>query len=96
MWGPSLIGYGTYDYTYKSGRTGQFLATGFGPRNANLALYIVPGYTDFAPLMARQGKHKKGKACLYVYKADVDLDVVAELVQAGLDDLGKRWPVSGS
>ena len=42
MWGPSLIGYGTYDYTYKSGRTGQFLATGFGPRNANLPGLLQP------------------------------------------------------
>ena len=97
MWGPSLIGYGRYDYTYESGRAGQFLATGFSPRKANLVLYIMPGYTDFAPIMARLGKHKRGKSCLYINKlADVDLEVVAELVKAGLDDLRKHWPVSGS
>jgi hypothetical protein len=97
MWGPTLIGYGQYDYTYKSGRSGNFLATGFSPRKANLVLYIMPGYAKFDPIMNRLGKHKLGKSCLYINKlADVDMDVVAELVQAGLDDLGTRWPVSAT
>jgi hypothetical protein len=97
MWGPTLIGYGSYHYTYDSGRSGDFLATGFSPRKANLVLYIMPGYTDFAPILSRLGKHKLGKSCLYINKlADVDLDVVRELVRAGLDDLATRWPVSAT
>ncbi|MFG5381283.1 DUF1801 domain-containing protein [Yoonia sp. R2-816] len=97
MWGPTIIGYGQYHYTYESGRTGDFLATGFSPRKVNLVLYIMPGYADFGHIMDRLGKHKLGKSCLYINKlADVDMGVVEELVQAGLDDLGSRWPVSAT
>jgi hypothetical protein len=94
MWGPSIIGYGRYHYKYETGREGDFLATGFSPRKANLSVYIMPGYTDFQDILDRIGKHKKGKSCLYINKlADIDTDVLAELIRAGLDDLGARWPV---
>jgi hypothetical protein len=94
MWGPTIIGYGQYHYTYESGRSGDCLATGFSPRKANLSLYIMPGYADFQSILDRLGKHKIGKACLYINKlADVDLTVVEEIIRAGLDDLGKQWPV---
>jgi len=97
MWGPTIIGYGKYDYTYKSGRTGSCQATGFSPRKANQVLYIMPGYQDFGHILDRLGKHKLGKCCLYVNKlADVDMDVVAEIVKAGVDDLRTRWPVSAT
>ena len=95
MWGPSIVGYGRYHYVYKSGREGDFLATGFAPRKAALSIYIMPGYADFGGILDRLGKHKIGKSCLYVNKlADIDMDVLAELVRAGLDDLATRWPVS--
>lgn len=94
MWGPTIIGYGQYHYTYDSGREGDFLATGFSPRKANLSIYILPGYADFGSILDRLGKHKIGKSCLYVNKlADIDLTVLEELIHAGLEDLGKRWPV---
>lgn len=94
MWGPSIIGYGRYHYRYESGREGDYLATGFSPRKANLVVYIMPGYTDFSRILARLGKHKLGKSCLYLNKlSDVDMDVLAELVRAGLADLATRWPV---
>lgn len=94
MWGPSIIGYGRYHYRYDTGREGDFLATGFSPRKANLSIYIMPGYADFGEILARIGKHKKGKSCLYVNKLDdIDTGVLAELIRAGLDDLGTRWPV---
>lgn len=94
MWGPSIIGYGQYHYRYASGREGDFLATGFSPRKANLSIYIMPGYGDFGGLMARLGKHKTGKSCLYVNKlADIDTDVLEELIRAGLADLARHWPV---
>lgn len=94
MWGPSIIGYGRYHYKYDSGREGDFLATGFSPRKANLSIYIMPGYQDYSDIMGRLGKHKLGKSCLYVNKlADIDLDVLRELVRTGLDDLNKIWPV---
>ena len=97
MWGPSIVGYGSYHYVYDSGREGDFLATGFSPRKANLSIYIMPGYTDFGSILGRLGKHKKGASCLYINKlADVDLDVLGELILAGLRDLDQRWPVRAS
>ncbi|WP_420395994.1 DUF1801 domain-containing protein [Nioella sp.] len=94
MWGPTIIGYGQYHYIYDSGREGDFLATGFSPRKANLSIYILPGYADFGDILNRLGKHKTGKSCLYVNKlADIDLVVLEELIRAGLDDLGQRWAV---
>ncbi len=97
MWGPTIIGYGSYDYTYESGRTGTSLATGFSPRKANMVLYIMPGYQELGEMLARVGKHKIGKACLYLGPLkNNDLDVIEEIIRAGLDDLGTRWPVHPS
>lgn len=94
MWGPTIVGYGAYDYRYESGREGRSLATGFSPRKASQSIYIMPGYQDYSEILRRLGKHKIGKACLYINKlVDVDLDVLEELVRAGLQDLGKMWPV---
>lgn len=92
-----MIGYGRYDYEYKSGHSGSFFATGFAPRKAKLSIYIMPGYQDYGFILDRLGKHALGKSCLYINKlADVDTDVLKELVRAGLDDLGKMYPVTGS
>lgn len=94
MWGPSMVGYGRYDYRYESGREGSFLATGFSPRKAKLSVYILPGYADFGDILSRLGKHSRGKSCLYINRLDdVDEDVLAELIQAGLADLARRWAV---
>mgnify|MGYP005990703687 CR=1 FL=1 len=95
MWGPTIIGYGQYHYVYDSGREGDSLAAGFSPRKTNLSIYIMPGYQDYAEILGRLGKHKIGKACLYINKlADVDLDVLEELIRAGLRDLDAKWPVT--
>ena len=95
MWGPSIIGDGAYDYTYESGRSGRFLATGFSPRKANMVVYIMPGYSDFGSILDRLGKHKLGKSCLYLGRlAGVDEEVLKELIRAGLDDLSTRWTVT--
>ena len=97
MWGPTMVGYGSYDYVYETGHSGTSLATGFSPRKANLVLYILPGYARLGDMLTRLGKHKIGKSCLYINKlADVDMDVVAEIIRAGLDDLATRWPVEPS
>lgn len=94
MWGPSIIGYGRYRYRYASGREGDFLATGFSPRKARHSVYIMPGYQDYGTILSRLGKHKLGKSCLYVNKlSDIDLEVLAELIRAGLKDLNVLWPV---
>jgi len=97
MWGPSMIGYGSYHYKYESGREGDMLATGFSPRKARHSIYILPGYQDYCEIMARLGKHATGKSCLYVNKlADIDLDVLAELIESGLKDLAAKYEVTGS
>lgn len=97
MWGPTIIGYGSYHYVYDSGREGDFLATGFSPRKANLSLYIMPGYQDFGDILSRLGKHKIGKSCLYINKlADVDLNVLREIIAAGLTELAQKRPVKPS
>lgn len=94
MWGPSIVGYGRYRYRYASGREGEWLATGFSPRKAALSIYIMPGYADFGTILARLGKHRKGKSCLYINSLDdVDPGVLSELIRAGLHDLGRHWPV---
>ena len=97
MWGPMIVGYGAYRYRYESGREGAFLATGFAPLTSRLSLYIMPGYADMTDLLDRLGKHQTGKACLYINKlADVDLDVLEQIVRRGLHDLSERWPVTAS
>ena len=97
MWGPAIVGYGSYHYKYASGREGDMCATGFSPRKAQHSVYILPGYADFGDYLDRLGKHTIGKSCLYFKKLeDIDLDVLAELIEAGLEDLGQKYPVQGS
>jgi len=97
MWGPTIIGYGEYHYKYETGHEGDCLATGFSPRKANLVLYIMPGYQNYGEMLDRLGKHKLGKACLYINKlADIDLAVLREIITAGLTDLEKLYPVKPS
>ncbi len=81
MWGPSIVGFGRYRYKYESGRGGEWPITGFSPRKGDLTLYIMPGFDSSAELMARLGKHKTGKSCLYIKRlSDVDLKVLKKLV----------------
>lgn len=93
MWGTSLIGYGEYHYKYDSGREGDSFRIGFSPRKANLVVYIMPGYQDFDAYLSRLGKHKIGKACLYINKlADIDMDVFEELCIRGLEIMDEKYP----
>lgn len=101
LWGnrgnAAMVGYGSYHYRYESGREGDFLATGFSPRKGAVSIYIMPGYQDYSSILARLGKHKLGKSCLYINSlADADLNVLKELVRAGLDDLNQLYPVTPS
>ncbi len=97
MWGASIVGYGSYHYVYKSGREGDFLATGFSPRKTSLTIYIMPGYAEFGDILKRLGKHKTGRSCLYINRLDaVDEHILRELISAGLRDLGTRWQIAPS
>jgi hypothetical protein len=81
MWGPSIVGFGSYHFRYASGHEGDMCHVGFSPRSANLALY-VGGFPEYEELLAKLGKHKRAKACLYINKlADVDLAVLEELAR---------------
>ena len=82
MWGPSIVGYGTYHYKYDSGREGDFLMTGFSPRKQALTVYVVPGFKHFAPLMSKLGKYKTGKSCLYIKRlTDIDEIILERLIE---------------
>lgn len=81
MWGASIVGFGRYRYTYASGRSGDWPIIGFSPRKNDLTLYLMPGFEQHADRLAKLGKHKTGKSCLYLKKlADVDLAVLEELI----------------
>ncbi len=82
MWGNSIVGFGSYHYKYASGREGDWFVTGFSPRKANLTLYIMAGFSRYKELLAKLGKHKTGKSCLYIKRlADVDLAILRQLVE---------------
>jgi hypothetical protein len=92
MWGASMVGYGTYHYRYESGREGDFMITGFSPRKRALAVYITPGFAPFKRLMAKLGKYKTGKSCLYINRlADVDEDVLERLIDDSVEHMRKKY-----
>lgn len=99
MWGPSIIGYGSYHYKYESGREGDMCRAGFSPRKANIVLYLMGGYSNpdtqktMDDLRARLGKHKTGSSCLYINKlADVDMAVLKEMVKLDLEWMDEKYP----
>ncbi|MEK0155618.1 DUF1801 domain-containing protein [Arthrobacter oryzae] len=84
MWGPGIVGFGSYHYRYESGREGDTVAVGFSPRKGSLSLYGLTYAPEAAELLPRLGKHKVGAGCLYINKLeDVDEAVLAELIRAG-------------
>lgn len=86
MWGPSIIGYGSYHYVYPTGREGDWMETGFSPRKANFSIYLMSGVAREADLLAKLGKHKLGKSCLYIKRlSDVDTDVLRQLIASSLE-----------
>jgi Domain of unknown function (DU1801) len=93
LWGPSIIGFGSYHYKYDSGREGTSLRIGFSPRKGQTVLYIVGGFPRHADLMARLGKYKTGKSCLYIKRlSDVDWNVLEELCKASFDWMAENYP----
>lgn len=95
MWGPSIVGFGSYVYHRSNGVRGEFMATGFSPRKSGPVLYIMPGYKDYSDLLNKLGKHKLGKSCLYLKSvADVDQKVLEKLIKCGLKDLKKTHQTS--
>ena len=82
LWGPSIVGFGSYHYRYDSGREGEVPLIGFSPRKAALVLYSMLSHSEAKALLAKLGKHTTGKGCLYIKKlADVDRTVLETLVR---------------
>lgn len=95
MWGTSIIGFGKYVYHYKSGRSGEWSLVGVSPRARNISVYIMPGFGNYDDLMARLGKHKTGKSCLYINRlADVDTEVLRELISKSVDYMKEKYDVT--
>ena len=99
MWGPSIIGFGTYHYEYASGREGDWMRAGFSPRKAKHSLYLMGRYCDeetgkrIDALLDRMGKHKTGASCVYVNKlADIDLSVLEQVIAACWEAMNRRYP----
>ena len=90
MWGPSIVGFGLYQYVYASGHAGEICLTGFSPRSGAIVVYLGPGLEN-DKLMAKLGKHKRGKGCLYINKLDdVDRAVLRKLIEHSIAELRKR------
>lgn len=90
IWGPSIVGFGHYDYETEAGHKGEIMLIGFSPRKANLVLYIAEALDD-EKLMAKLGKHKRGKGCLYINKLDdIDRSVLEKLIAKSLASTRRR------
>ena len=88
MWGPSIVGFGTYHYKYASGREGDWPITAFSPRKRDLTLYIMPGFEKHAEMMKQLGKHSTGKSCLYIKRlSDIHIPTLKKLIKASLKQL---------
>ena len=96
MWGPSIIGFGSYHYKYESGREGDMIAVGFSPRKANMVFYIIHGFGNYEEQLSRLGKYKHGKSCLYITDLDkVDLDVLEEICESSYKYVQEKYNSSG-
>ena len=88
MWGPSIVGFGTYHYKYASGREGDWMITGFSPRKKDLTLYIMMGFEKYPELMKQLGKHSTGKSCLYIKRlSDIDIPTLKKLIKGSVKQL---------
>ena len=93
MWGPSIIGFGTYHYKYATGREGDAPLAGFSPRKDSIALYFSPKFPTREELLAKLGKHKSAVSCVYVKRlADVDLDVVRQMNEESIKETLRVYP----
>lgn len=92
MWGPTMIGFGSYHYKYASGHEGDALIIGFSPRKPEFSLYVSAPGDDNKNLIENLGKFKMGKACIYVKRlSDIDLDVLEKLCKATIRFIGEKY-----
>ncbi len=92
MWGPSIVGYGRYRYTYETGRTGEMPVVGFAIRGREIVLYVTTASDAQQALLARLGPHKMGTSCLYVKRlADLDVAVLEQIVAGSVAEVRRRY-----
>jgi hypothetical protein len=93
MWGPSIIGFGSYHYKYESGHEGDAPLAGFSPRKDTLTIYIATEFEKREELLLKLGKHKSSKGCVYVKKLDdIDISVLKKVVKNSMDYATKLYP----
>ncbi len=93
MWGPSIVGFGSFHYKYDSGREGDWFVTGFSPRKQNLTLYIMSGFSRYPALMKKLGKHTTGESCLYIKRLDdIDVSILRELIEESVAHISNSDP----
>ena len=93
LWGSSIIGFGKYHYRYDSGHAGDACLVGFSPRKANLVLYMTAEEPVRTEMLARLGKHRSGKGCIYLNRlSDVDESVLREMTRVSVETLKARYP----
>jgi len=96
MWGPSIIGFGSYHYKYASGHEGDAPLVGFSPRKAKISLYFAPGLSQRVALLQDLGKHTSGKGCVYINKvADIQVEVLKALIHQSITFLNETYPPTG-
>ncbi|MBX2867650.1 MAG: DUF1801 domain-containing protein [Acidiferrobacterales bacterium] len=81
LWGENIVGFGKYHYQQRSGQAGSWPLIGFSPRKQNISIYIMPGFSNYQPLLKKLGKHKHSVSCLYISKLSVvELDILKEIM----------------
>ncbi len=97
MWGPGIVGFGSYHYKYASGHEGDMCIAGFSPRKQNISLYLCGTLDEKRSLLEKLGKHKTGVGCLYIKKlSDVDLKILEQLIKESIAILKGRLPKNAS
>lgn len=88
MWGPSIVGFGTWSYKYASGHEGDWPVAAFSPRKTDLTVYLTIGFEKYDELLGRLGKHRKSKSCLYIKRlSDIHVPTLKKLIKASIKDL---------
>jgi hypothetical protein len=92
MWGPAIIGFGSYHYKYESGREGDMCVIGFSPRKQNITLYVKIAAEETNTLLEKLGKYKTGKGCLYIQKlSDVNIEVLKKIIRTAFEYVNEKY-----
>jgi hypothetical protein len=93
MWGPSIVGFGSYHYVYESGREGDAPLVGFSPRAAAIALYLSGSFEHRGELLEKLGKHKADKGCIHIKKlADINIEILGKMIANHIKHIKEIYP----